>query len=42
MHPYDVSFYDKDNSLFPKLKRELEEMGGSFHTYGEVSNHFNN
>ena len=41
MHPYDVSFYDKDNSFFPKLKRKLEAIGGSFHTYGEVSNHFN-
>ena len=42
MHPYDVSFYDKDNSLFPKLKKELESIGGSFHTYGEISNHFDN
>jgi len=42
MHPYDVSFYDKDNSLFPKLKRKLEAVDGSFHTYDEVSNHFHN
>ena len=41
MHPYDVSFYDKDNSFFPKLKRKLEAVGGSFHKYNEVSNHFN-
>ena len=42
MHPYDVSFYDNDNSLFPKLRKELEAVGGTFHTYEEVSDHFHN
>ena len=42
MHPYDVSFYDKEHSLFPKLQKELKAVGGTFHTYEEVSDHFHN
>ena len=42
MHPYDVSFYDKEHSLFPKLRKELEAVGGTFHTYEEISDHFHN
>ena len=37
MHPYDVSFYDLNNSLFVDLKKKLYSINGSFHTYLEVS-----
>ena len=42
LHPYDVSFYDKENLFFEKLKEQLEKSGGTFHTYGEVSAHYHN
>ena len=42
LHPYDVSFYDKENLFFGRLKEQLEKCDGTFHTYGEVSAHYHN
>ncbi len=41
LHPYDCSFYDNNGRLFEDLNDLVMELGGSFCSYDDVKNHFN-
>jgi methionyl-tRNA formyltransferase len=41
LHPYDCSFYYEDGNLFQDLHNIVEELGGSFCSYNDVKEHFN-
>lgn len=41
LHPYDVSFYDKEGRFFPDLKKIVEASNGSFCSYQATADHYN-
>ena len=40
LHPYDISFYDGDNTFFFDLNKSLTNIGGTFCTYDDVRSHY--
>jgi len=41
LHPYDCSFYYEDGNLFNDLQQIVKEIGGTFCSYNDVAEHFN-
>ena len=41
LHPYDCSFYYEDGNLFKDLQQIVKEIGGTFCSYNDVAEHFN-